>query len=101
MDERAIHLFVEIEIKPVERAVGVAEAGLLVPPVKEPVLPSLQLVTDEDRHEVERREPLRLRVTQPGLKDVGHLREAEFSKGEIEFDERHVGSPVLRSIRSR
>lgn len=101
VNERAIHLFVEIEIKPIERAVRVAEALLLVAAVKEPVLSPLRLVAHERGDEVDRRQLLRLRVAQPGLEDIGHPREAEFSQREIEFDERHVGSPVSRSMRSR
>jgi hypothetical protein len=101
VDERPIHLLVEIEIKPVERAIPIAEAGLFVAAFKEPVLPPLQLVTDERGHEVEGRELLRLRVTQPGFEDVGHPREPEFAEGVIEFDEIHGRSPVLRSMRSR
>ncbi len=38
VDQGAIHLLVEVEIEGVERAVGVAEAGLLVPAGQEPVL---------------------------------------------------------------
>ena len=101
VDERTIHLLVEIEIKAVERAIGIAEARLLVAAVKEPVLAALEFVTDERGDEIEGRQLLRLRLPQPGFEDVGHAGEAEFPERVIEFDEIHTGSPVWRSMRSR
>ena len=98
VDERAIHLLVEIEIKMVERAIRIAEARLLMAPGKQPVLASLQLVTDERGHQVERREFLCLGVTEPRLKDVRHAGETEFAERVIDFDEIHRRSPVLRSM---
>ena len=44
VDQRAIHLLVEIEIEGVERAVGIAEARLLVPALEQAVLPAQELV---------------------------------------------------------
>lgn len=101
VDERPIHLLVEIKIEPVERAVGVAKARLFMAPFKEPVLPALQFVTDEGGDEVERGELLGLRLTQPRFEDRRHAGEAKFSERVIEFDEIHGRSPVLRSMRSR
>ena len=91
--QSAIHLLVKREVKAVERAIGVPEACLLVPPD--------QLVADEGREEVERGEPLGLGVPEPGLQDIGHAGEAELAEGAVEFDEIHDVSPVLRSMRSR
>ena len=53
-DERAVDLLVEGEVEAVERAVGVAEAGLLVAPGEQPVLAALEFVGDERGDEVER-----------------------------------------------
>jgi hypothetical protein len=44
---------------------------------------------------------LRLRLAQARLKDISHAGQAEFPERMIEFDEIHVGSPVVRSMRSR
>ena len=47
VDERAVHLLVEVKIKGLERAVGIAEAGEFVPAREEPVFAALQFVGDE------------------------------------------------------
>ena len=69
--------------------------------LEQPVLAALQLVGDERGDEVERRQLLGLGLAQAGFEDVGHAGEAELAERAIEFDEVHVGSPVLRSMRSR
>lgn len=101
VDQRAVHLLIEIEIKGVERAVGIAKARLLKPPGDQPILPTQELVTDQGGDEIDRRLLLRLRLKQADLQDIGHAREPEFAERVIEFDEIHVGSPVWRSMRSR
>ena len=45
IDERAIHLFVEIEIKGVERSIRIAEARQFMAALEEAVLPALEFVT--------------------------------------------------------
>ena len=77
VDERAIHLLVEIKIETVERAVRIAEAGLFMAPFKEPVLPPLQFIADEGGDQVERGEFLGLRLAQPCFEDRRHAGEAE------------------------
>ncbi len=72
VDQRAVHLLVEIEIKRVEGTVGVPKAGLLVPTRKEAVLAPLEFVGDERRDKVERREVPGLGLPQPDVKDIGH-----------------------------
>ena len=74
-DEGAVHLLVEVEVEGVEGLAGVAEAGLLVPALKEPVLAAHQLVVDEGRDEVERGELFGLGLTEPGFEDGGHAGE--------------------------
>ena len=96
-----IHLLVKVEIEAVERSIRIAEARLFVASVKESVLSSLQFVTHEHGDEIERGQPVGLRVPEAGLQDVGHAREAELAEGAVEFGHIHVGSPVVRSIRSR
>ena len=101
VDEGAMHLLVEGEVEAVERAVGVAEAGLLEPTREETVLAALELVGDERRDEIDRRERFGLGVLQADVQCVGHAGEAKLPEGLVEFDEIHDGSPVLRSMRSR
>jgi hypothetical protein len=64
VDERAVHLLVEIEIEGVERAVGVAKVGVLDPARDEPVLPTDEFVADERRYEIDWRLPFGLGVAQ-------------------------------------
>ena len=47
VDEGAVHLFIEIEIKTLEGAIGVAEARLLEPSCNEPVLTAHELIADQ------------------------------------------------------
>jgi hypothetical protein len=101
VDERPIHLLVEIEIEGVERPIGVAEPRLLDAPLDQTVLPADEFVADERRDEIDRHLPFRLGLTQARLEHVGHAGEAEFPERGVEFDEIHVGSPVCWSLRSR
>ena len=96
VDQRAIHLLVEIEIKAVERAVGIAKARLLVPAREQPVLPALQFVArraSETRSSGASR--LGLRLAEARFEDGGHAGESEFAERVIEFDEIHVGVSCL------
>jgi hypothetical protein len=101
VDQRAIHLFVEIEIKAIERAIGITEGGLFVAPLEQPVLSAQEFIGDQRRHEIDRREAIGLCLTQAGFEDRGHAGEAKFAERVIEFDQIHGRSPVLRSTRSR
>jgi len=101
VDQRSIHLLVEIEIEGVERAAGITEARLFVSALEQSVLPAQQLVRHEDRHEIDRRELLGLGMPQTGFEDDRHAGQAELTERPIELDEIHSGSPVLRSMRSR
>ena len=101
VDERSIHLRVKGEVEAVERAVGVAEAGLLVAAREEAILAALQLVADERRDEVDRRHLLGLRLVESRVKDISHAGQPELAERAVEFDEIHEESPVRRSIRSR
>ena len=93
VDERAIHLLVEIEVEGVERAVGVAEARQLVAALEQPVLSALEFVGDERGDEIDGRHLFGLRLAQAGFEDGGHAGEPQLPEGAIEFDEIHCGSP--------
>ena len=54
VDQRAVHLLVEIEIEGIERAIGIAKARLFVPALEQAVLSPQQLVGHEHRHEIDR-----------------------------------------------
>jgi len=101
VNERPVHLLVEVEVKRIERAVGVAKAGLLQPARNEPVLAPDEFVADERRDEIDGRLSLGLGLAEARFEDIGHAGEAELAQGVIEFDEVHTGSPVWRSMRSR
>jgi len=101
VDQRPVHLFVEIEIDGIERAFRVTEARLLVPALEEPILPTQELVGHEHRDENDRRDLLGLGVAQARFEDGRHAGQAELAERAIELDEIHNESPVLRSMRSR
>ena len=71
--------------------------------LEEPILPPDELVADERGDEVERRQPLGLRLAEAGFEDVGHAGEAELAQRAVEFGEGHSGVSlsVRRSMRSR
>ena len=102
VDQRAVHLLVEIEIEGVERAIGIAEARLFVRGARAagPVGAAARRRRASTTRSM-RRELLGLRLAQAGFEDGGHAGEAELAERAIEFDEIHSGSPVLRSMRSR
>ena len=93
VDEGPIHLPVEGEVEGLERAVRVAEPGLLVPAGEQAVVAPLELVGDERGDEIDRRERFGLGVVQARFEDIGHPGEAQFPQRLIEFDEIHTGSP--------
>ena len=101
VDEGAVHLVVEVEVEVVEGRSVVAERGLLDAALEEAVLTAQQLVGDERRQQVDGSHLLGLGLPEPGFQDVGHAGEAQLAQGVIEFDEVHVWSPVLCSMRSR
>src|SRR5204862_1412818 len=72
VDEGAIHLLVEIEIKIVEGPIGIAKASQLVASLEETVLSPAEFVGDERGHEVDGCHLLGLRLPQPGLEGGGH-----------------------------
>ncbi len=89
-NQRAIHLLVEGEIKRVERATRIAEAGLRAAAFEQAILSALQLVIHEHRDEIKRREPLGLRMAQARFQHVGHAGEPELAEGAIQFEEIHA-----------
>ena len=101
MDQRPVHLLVEIEVESIERAIRVAEARLFVPALEEAVLPTQELVGHQHRDQIDRRELLGLGMPQARFEDRGHAGQTELAERAIELDEIHSGSPVLRSMRSR
>jgi len=94
VDERAIHLLVEIKIKGVERALRIAKACELVAAFEQTVLTSAEFVSDEGGHQVDGRLLFGLRLPEPGFERGGHAGEPELAEGAIEFHEIHAGSPV-------
>jgi hypothetical protein len=60
VDERTIHLLVEIKVKSVERASGIAEARELVTSVEQPILSASEFVSDQSGDEIDGRHLLGL-----------------------------------------
>ncbi len=71
MDERAVHLLVEIKVKVIEGRVGVAEGRLFVPALEEAVLRTQELGGHERRHEIDQGQ-LGLGMARAGFEDVRH-----------------------------
>ena len=101
VDQRLRHLAVEAKVKGVERPVRVTKAGLLQPAREQAIFAAQQLVADQRREDLDGRLAFLLRLAQPRLEDVGHAGETQLAQRGIEFGQGHVGSPVVRSIRSR
>lgn len=83
--QRAAHLLVEGEIEGVQRATRVAEARLDGPPFEQSILSPLRFIIDEHGDELERRQPLGLRMAWARLEYVSHAREPELTDGAIQF----------------
>ena len=102
-DECPVHLLVEGEVERVEGARGIAEAGLRTAPFEESILAALQFIVDEHRQQIERRQPVGLRLSEAYVEDVGHAGESQLAERVIAFGEIHDVQDVVarRSIRSR
>lgn len=70
-------------MKGIERARGITKAGLLVPALKEAVLPTGEFVGHERRHEIDGGYFLDLRLAKSRVQDGGHGRESKLPEGEI------------------
>ena len=87
MDERSIHLLVEIKVEAIKRAVGIAEAGLLVTAFQQPIFAPHELVGHERRDEIDRRQLFGVGMSQPRFQDGRHTREAEFAECVLRADQ--------------
>ena len=102
VDEGAVHLLVEVEVKGIEPLGGVAEARLLQAPFEEPILPADELVLDEAREEIDGGQLLGLRLEQADLQPGRDARAAELAQGALQFDDVHeVTSWIFRAMTSR
>jgi hypothetical protein len=101
VDQRLRDLPVDAKVKAIERALGITKAGLLEPAREEPILAAQQFVAHERREQIDRGLAFLLRLAQSRLEYIGHAGEAQLAQRGIEFGQRDVGSPVVRSIRSR
>jgi hypothetical protein len=87
VDQRPVHLLVEVEVEAVEGPIRVAKTGLLVASSQEPILATLKFIADERGHDVDRRELLRLCLSESGFDDIGHAGQPKIAKRVIQFDE--------------
>jgi hypothetical protein len=89
VDECPIHLLVEIKVKGIERALGIAKARQLVPALEQPVLSAAEFVGDERGDEIDGRHLVGLRLPQPRVEDRGHAGQPQLPQGAIEFNQIH------------
>jgi hypothetical protein len=84
-DMAAIHLWIELEIEGVQALVSVAELGLLVTTIQQPLAATGKFVRDQDGDQVDRCHGLGLRLQQTGFHHCGHAAQAQLHQGTIEF----------------
>ena len=92
VDQRAVHLLVEIEIEGVERAIG--DRGSAPAGCRRAMSRSCrrtQFVADERGDEIDGRLLLGLRLAEARVEACGHAGEPELAERVIEFDEIHAG----------
>lgn len=99
-DQRAVELLVEVEVEAVERAILVAEAGGLRAPLDQSVGAPLELVTDQRREEVQRRQAAGLRLEDAHLQALRHPGQFQLLQGSRRLDQVHRGS-FLWSVAAR
>ena len=102
VDQRAIHLLVEIEIEACRASDRDRESAPVC--ARRSSRRSCRRRSSSDTsvgHEIDRRQLLGLGVAQSRFEDGRHAGQAELTERAIEFDEIHSGSPVVRSMRSR
>ncbi len=92
-EQGAVGLRIELEVEAIERPVGIAEAGLLDASGQQSVLPSLKLVLDQGREQVDGRPLALLGLEQPHLQMLGHARQPELAQCGIEFSPIHEWPP--------
>src|SRR6266496_56705 len=95
-DQAAIHLFVEVEVEVVERLLGVAELGLLFPPLQQALATTGEFVGDQAGDQVDRGERFALCLTQTRLQRGGHAAQSKLFESTCEFDEIHGSSSLVR-----
>jgi hypothetical protein len=71
-DQTAIDLGIEAKVKVVERAIGIAEAGLFAPALQQAVCAARELVRDQARDQIDRSHGFGLRLAQPGFEHSCH-----------------------------
>src|SRR5688572_1926321 len=100
--QAAIHLGVEGEIKIVQCAVCISEAGLLTAPFQQTIRSTGKFIRYQTRDQVDRRHRFGLRLAQSGFQHCGHAAEPELSQCALQFSDVHsLVSLVISSMRSR
>jgi hypothetical protein len=94
-DQAAIHLLVEGEVEVVEGLLGIAELGLLCPPLQQALAAPGQFVGDQTGKQVDGGERFGLGLAQTGLQHGGHSAQAKLFESTIEFDEIHSSTSLV------
>jgi hypothetical protein len=101
-DEPAVHLFVEVEVESIERAIPVAKAGGPKAAIEQAVGSHSELVVDQAGDQVKVGEILGLGFSDPRLEGGRHAAEPELPEGAVYFDQVHSGvSLVIWSMYER
>src|SRR5579885_293648 len=101
-DQAAIHFLVEVEVEVVEGLLGVAELGLLFPPLQQALAATGEFVGAQAGDQVDGGERFALRLAQTSLQRGGHTAQTKLFERTIEFDEIHGSSSWVRWLmRSR
>jgi hypothetical protein len=86
---------VEVEVEVVESLLGVAELGLLGPPLQQALATSGQFVGDQTGEQVDGGERFGLCLAQAGLQHGGHPAQAKLFERSIEFNQIHSSTSLV------
>jgi hypothetical protein len=78
-DEGAVHLGVELEVEVVQSLVGIAETGLLAPPLQQALAAAAQLVRHQDGDQVDGGHGFALGLQQARFQDSGYAAQAQLA----------------------
>jgi hypothetical protein len=82
-------LLIEVEVEVVEGLLGVAELGLLCPPLQQALAAACEFVGDQAGEQVDGGERFGLGLAQTGFQHGGHSAQAKLFERAVEFDRIH------------
>jgi hypothetical protein len=94
-DQAAIHLLIEVEVEVVQGLLGVAELGLLCPPLQQALATAGEFVGDQTGEQVDGGERFGLGLAQAGLQHGGHSAQAKLFESTVEFNQIHSSTSLV------